>query len=678
MKKGRVFLSLLLSVMLVFLAFSTAVYADEERETESETEHPASYYEEIQSNQIKGWPQGDPVSAKAAVLMDADTGAILYAKNMEEELPPASITKIMTTLLALENGNLDDVVTFSEYAVYSIEYGSSHLGLTEGEQLTLEQCLYGIMLASANEISNAVGEHIGGDIETFTDMMNERAEQIGCTHTHFMNAHGLTEENHYVCAKDMALIMREALKIPKFREIIGTVEYEYPKTNLVDEVRYFMNHHKMISEEGMLYDGCIGGKNGFTDEAGNTLVTAAERDGLTLIAVVLQVPGLYLSYEDTKTLLDYGFANFSRGQVTNTGSADMEITGVSDAQELEKIRQADILKRPFSMVGSTQVTLPKGVDASALKKKMDFSTNTLQYSYEGQVLGSVPFLFTGEWETEAPTEGSEAAAAAIDTAAGMAEGASAEAASGMTAGAATGTPAQEGETLLDSVKAFFRKAGDACIGLYDRMDAFIEENTIASAVVGAVLLLIFIPLLILIIVRHRKYQRILELREEDLKERQRLEEEIERKSTAQVEAELKARELELRLEEERRKNQAGAGGANADGAGSGYTGGAGGGYAGETESGYADGAGSGYTDEADGGYADEAGSGYADGTGSRRAGEVGSGYADGAVRAAHETVAEEERRPEFTAGGQAVYEALSADKPDAEPEDEYIEVPIES
>lgn len=540
MKKGKFFLPLFLSVLLICglvplqsLAEDTGEeYVDDaySEETEPETEHLAAYYDEIQSNNIPNWPQGDPVNAETAILMDADTGAILYAKSIEKQEYPASITKIMTTLIALEKGNLSDVVTFSENAVYSIEYGSSHLGLTAGEELTLEQCLYGIMLASANEISNAVAEHIGGDIETFVGMMNEKAQELGCTNTHFVNVHGLHDENHYVCAKDMALIMQAALKNEKFREIIGTVEYNFPETNLVDEVRYFINHHKMISEEGMLYDGCIGGKNGYTDEAWNTLVTAAERDGMTIISVVLRCPGQYVSYDDTKVLLDYGFANFHDAQIANTNSADIEITGIEDAAELEKIKQADFSAAPFEMAAETKVTLPAGVEASALKKTMDFGIRTLSYSYEGQILGSVPFTYTGEWETEAPTE--------VQTEA-VTETEAAESSGGV-GGAVSG--------ILGTI------AGGALM-LYSGMDTFIEENTVIACIIGAVLLLIFVPLLLVSINRKRKYMKMMELREEELKLRRQLEEEIERKSAAQVEAELREAQLRQELEEEKEKRR---------------------------------------------------------------------------------------------------------------------------
>lgn len=553
MKKGKHFLPLFLAAMLFAGAFSVRVPAEDygedgqyeeddsyedsaEDDGDESSEFVDAYYDEIQSNQVSGWPQGDAVQAEAAIVMDADTGAVLYAKDIGEVLYPASITKIMTALLALENGNLDDVVKFSEYAVYSIEYGSSHLGLTEGEELTLEQCLYGILLASANEISNAVAEHIGGDVTHFVEMMNERAAELGCVHTHFVNPHGLHDEDHYVCAWDMALIMREALRNPKFCEIIGTVEYFYPETNLVDEKRYFMNHHKMISEEGELYDGCIGGKNGFTDEAWNTLVTAAERDGQKLICVVLKVPGQDESYEETRVLLDYGFDHFSNVQVSNAASPDMKITGITDEEELARIRNADILQPPFSMVGTTMVTLPEGVQESSLTRTLDFADHTLTYSYAGQTLGSVPFTYTGEWETEAEETETETQTVAV-------------------------TEAQREEnSVLSSVKGFFTRAADGVAGAYRAVDAFIENNTVAAAIIGALLLLLFVPLLLLAVIRQRKYRRIMKLRRAEMEERQRLEEEIERKSAAQVEAELRAEALRIQLEEEKEKGRAAANG----------------------------------------------------------------------------------------------------------------------
>lgn len=545
MRKGIHFFSLLLTAAMCISTpcvpkSMVQVFAEEEYEAEYEEEtaaaHQDAYYDEIQTNNIAGWPQGPMIETGAAIVMDAKTNAVLYGKNIEQQNYPASITKLMTTLLALEYGKLDDVVDFSVEAVYSIEYGSSHLGLTEGEQLTLEQCLYGIMMASANEISNAVAEHIGGDIDTFVQMMNDKAAELGCTGTHFVNVHGLHDENHYVTAKDMALITQEVLKYDKFREIIGTEEYHYDETNLVDEKRYFINHHKMMLswEPDYYYEGCLGGKTGYTDQAWNTLVTIAERDGMELICVVLRTPGLNQSYWDTTELLDYAFDNFKEVEVSTAGlqAADVKITGVEDQTELGQIQSADLSQAPFALANATVVTVPNTVDTASLTPVMDFTDNTLSYSYEGEQLGTSNFVYTGQWEQETETELVTEAVTEAET---------------------ISVAATDG--FVDKAKDAGKKALDMFVTLYEKMDEFITENTVVAAVIGAILLLIFIPLLLVAINRSRKYRRIQALREEELEIRRRLEAEIEEKSAAQIEAELRAEALQRSLEEEKKRRQ---------------------------------------------------------------------------------------------------------------------------
>ena len=175
------------------------------------------------------------LDAQSAILMDAATGEIIYNKNIDEKQYPASITKLMTVLLCLENCQKDEIVKFSQNAVYSIEPGSSHIAIMPDEELTVEQCLYGIMLQSANEVSNAVAEHIDGSIEAFAKHMTERAKKLGCTNTNFVNPNGLHNENHYTSAHDMALIAKELLKFPYFKEIMSSVYYEIPPTNNTDD-----------------------------------------------------------------------------------------------------------------------------------------------------------------------------------------------------------------------------------------------------------------------------------------------------------------------------------------------------------------------------------------------------------------------------------------------------------
>ena len=547
MKKGKLWTALLLAAVMcinpVRTGFAGTAFYDntvkaeegEGSDTEGESSTETEIDPTVQTNDIPGWPQGDAVESDAAICMDGNTGTVLYGKNIEKQEYPASITKIMTVLLALENGNLDDTVTFSENAVYSIEYGSAHLGLTEGEELTLEQCLYGIMLASANEISNAVAEHIGGSVEKFADMMNQKAEELGCVNTHFVNPNGLHDDNHYTCAYDMALITQAAMKYDKFREIIHTQEYCYPETNLVKEKRYFANHHGMLMDESRAYDGFIGGKTGYTDEAWNTLVSTAERDGMLLISVVLHANGQDIEYANTKTVLDYGYNNFKEVQINNLDQtiSDSEIVGIEDAQEAEKIRQADLSKDPFTAAETTTVTLPNGVDASSLTRKMDFTTDKMTYYYEDQALGSTSFSYTGEWEPETETS--------VQTE--------------LQTESETETEAGGLSQMIQNGAFADNKVLTAVAGGYDKLDLFIKTHTIFAVLLGAILLIIFIPLLLVSISRNRKYKKMIELRTQEMALRRQLEAEIEEKSAAQVEAELRAHELEMQLEEERKKNR---------------------------------------------------------------------------------------------------------------------------
>ncbi len=547
MKKGKLWTALLLTMVMcinpvrigwtgtAFYENTVKAEEDDGSDTDGENSTETEIDPTVQTNDINGWPQGDAIESDAAICMDGNTGAVLYGKNIEKQEYPASITKIMTVLLALENGNLDDTVTFSENAVYSIEYGSAHLGLTEGEELTLEQCLYGIMLASANEISNAVAEHIGGSVEKFADMMNQKAEELGCVNTHFVNPNGLHDDNHYTCAYDMALITQAAMKYDKFREIIHTQEYSYPETNLVKEKRYFANHHGMLMDESRAYDGFIGGKTGYTDEAWNTLVSTAERDGMLLISVVLHANGQDIEYGNTKTVLDYGYNNFKEVQINNLDQtvSDTEVIGIEDAQEAEKIRQADLSEDPFTVAETTTVTLPDSVDASSLTRKMDFTTDKMTYYYEDQALGSTSFSYTGEWEPETETS--------VQTE--------------LQTESETETEAGGLSQMIQNGAFADNKVLTAIAGGYDKLDLFIKTHTIFAVILGAILLIIFIPLLLVSISRNKKYKKMIELRTQEMALRRQLEAEIEEKSAAQVEAELRAHELEMQLEEERRKNR---------------------------------------------------------------------------------------------------------------------------
>ncbi|WP_432627565.1 serine hydrolase [Brotaphodocola sp.] len=271
------------------------------------------------------------VSAQGAVLMDAATGQVLFGKNQDQQFFPASITKVMTALLVLERCNLSDVVTFSKTATTNLESGATSLGIAEGDQLTVEQCLYGLLLKSANEIGNGLAEHVAGSVSAFADLMNQRAAQLGCKNTHFANPHGLNNSTHKTTAYDMALIMRAAVQNDTFRKIDTTTSYNFPATKNSGARTITMGHKMMYPTDTRYYAGIIGGKTGYTSLAGNTLVTAVERNGVRLIAVVLKSAGTH--YTDTKAMLDYGFANYTtltgRTGSQNAGSTQPGTTGTA-------------------------------------------------------------------------------------------------------------------------------------------------------------------------------------------------------------------------------------------------------------------------------------------------------------------------------------------------------------
>lgn len=256
------------------------------------------------------------IQSEGAVVMDAATGTVLYGKNQNTRYYPASITKLMTALLVLENCQLGDTVTFSKTATENLEAGAVSLKLTEGDKLTVEQCLYGLLLKSANEVANGLAEKVSGSVSGFASLMNQKAAALGCTGTHFVNPNGLNDTNHYTTPYDMALIARAAFQNDTLRKIDTTLSYKFPATKNAGERTITMGHKMMYSTDSRYYPGIIGGKTGYTSKAGNTLVTGAEKNGVRLIAVVMKSKSTH--YADTKALLDYGFAKMAASGSSGT------------------------------------------------------------------------------------------------------------------------------------------------------------------------------------------------------------------------------------------------------------------------------------------------------------------------------------------------------------------------
>lgn len=388
----NILLSVLLCIYMVFSTFYqfslTALAApvtleDFEREAEERKSLP------IQSNQIENWPIGPAVSAQSAIVMEANTGVILYAKNIDEKLYPASTTKLMTCLIAAENAKMDEMVTFSYDAVFSIERGSSNIGIDAGQAMTMSESLYGILTASANEVANGVAEHVGGSMDGFVSMMNEKAAELGCKNTHFMNAHGLYDDDHYTTAYDLALIAQAFFRNEQLSKIGNTASYHFQPTATQPDDFIVRNKHKLISGE-IEYEGIEGGKTGYTDEARQTLVTCAERNGMKLICVVMkeESPDQFL---DTVTLLDYGFNNFS---VTNVAANETKYT----------IQGSDFFNTSNDIFGNSDpilslnqdsyVILPGTITFDQMESELSYDTTEqdevayIHYSYHDTYLGT--------------------------------------------------------------------------------------------------------------------------------------------------------------------------------------------------------------------------------------------------------------------------------------------------
>ena len=325
--------AVLILTMLMGMVFAPAgeVLAVDAKSGEALDQATAdSAFGELLSNQVTGWPAGPDITPYAAVLMDLDTGTILYGKDMHAQHYPASITKVMTALLAVENGTADQIVTFSHDAIYNIEPGSANISMKVGEQITLDTALRCMMSASANEVAYAIAETIGGTYDNFIQMMNDRAAELGCTDTHFANPHGLYDATHYVSAHDMALIAAAAYSNEWFRDFCGLTSYNRPVTAMVNEPWVIYNHHKMFRQDSpYYYEGCTGGKTGYTDEAHNTLVTYAERNGTRLVCIILHGEGTQV-YDATRALFDWGFTTFTHrdlAECCTSGSVSSTVNG---------------------------------------------------------------------------------------------------------------------------------------------------------------------------------------------------------------------------------------------------------------------------------------------------------------------------------------------------------------
>jgi len=329
------------------------------------------------------------VSAASAVLIEAQTGKILYAKNENEKRPMASTTKIMTALLCLESGNLDEQFVVDSSA---IKVEGSSMGLVEGDIVTKRSLCIGMLLPSGNDAANAAAIKIAGSFEKFAEMMNERAAKIGMLNTHFVTPSGLDADGHYSTAYDMALLAREALKNPDFKAICSQKNIKLSYGNPPYD-RWLKNTNKLLT----YYNGCIGVKTGFTDAAGRCLVSATERNGVCLICVTLKAPD---DWTDHQKMLNYGFSIVKNYALPVPAISQIGLVGGfkdSVGVSLASTPKASLTEEDFSKVQST-VFMDKFVYAPVKAGKV---VGRVKYSIDGKEILSVPLIVSENADAEA-------------------------------------------------------------------------------------------------------------------------------------------------------------------------------------------------------------------------------------------------------------------------------------
>lgn len=335
------------------------------------------------------------LDATAALLVSPDSGMVLYSKNADQKRYPASTTKIMTALLTLENvSNLDETVTSEAVDFENVTADSSNAGILLGEQVTVRDLLYALMLPSANEAAYMLARHVGGSWEQFVDMMNDRAAELGCTGTHFCNPCGLHEDDHYTTAHDLYLIAKEAMKDVTFRDIVSTVQHRMAKTNLHEErIIYTTNQLIFSSFQPWSYANCLGIKTGHTSQAGNCFVGYAEYGDAKLFSVVLgcsdsskEYPSVAASFTDTKKLCQWGFENFTSKTLARQGE-EVTYTKVklsTDTNQLLLTAKADVV-----------ALLPKDLDVKELELVEDIPEEVKAPVKAGDPIGTATYRYNG-------------------------------------------------------------------------------------------------------------------------------------------------------------------------------------------------------------------------------------------------------------------------------------------
>ncbi|GEM_PF-182033 len=335
------------------------------------------------------------VHAEAALLLDMNTGAVVYAKNEKQKMYPASTTKILTAILALEKGNLSDIVVATEEAISPITKEHSQMGILVGEELTVEQLLYALLVSSANDAANVLAVHIGGSISGFVDMMNARARELGAMDSNFVNPHGFHDANHYTTASDLATLARYAMKNEKFREIVATKTYDMPPTNKYEKNRKLSSTNHLVSKyrnTSLFYKYATGIKTGHTDESGDCLVASATKGDINLLSVLLGCENednkeKAYSFTDTTALFEHVFNNFKYHKIASTTEV------VADSNVYEAKKRIRVTLGPAQNV---EMLLPNDTDPNEIKAETTLNEKIAAPIKQGEVLGHIQYTLNGK------------------------------------------------------------------------------------------------------------------------------------------------------------------------------------------------------------------------------------------------------------------------------------------
>lgn len=399
----------LLSIILIFAVlfsstFSPAVSAQEDTsaasagETTTASITTASSDEASSGSSAAGDTQtklldpegaGAPeIDGKAYVLYDVQSGTFLLGKNQDTPLSPASITKVMTVLLAFENLKMTDTITITRDMYDSIPNDYVRLGLVEGEVITVEEAIYACLMISANDAAMALAVTMGGTVEGFSKMMNDRAVELGCLHTNFTNPYGFADENHLTTARDMALILAEALKNEMYTKISTTANYTMPATNKNSEPIGLTNGNRFVSTTTYAYESYVGGKTGVTDMSGHTIVAGARENGRTLIGVILGASGSEVRYANLISLFTYGFKNYSTTSIDpaeyaqlQKQTADQILAGITNAGYALEITDSVLQTDPYCTTTAAKAATgySTSIDTSKAVIQADLSKQTLVF-----------------------------------------------------------------------------------------------------------------------------------------------------------------------------------------------------------------------------------------------------------------------------------------------------------